>query len=182
MAFFDKWFGKKEEETRDSSTLSVKNLKTGDFIDYFMSSWEVKNVFHYDWGNNYSSLEYQLYNGKETLFLHVNDDLELELCITKAIAINKINPMLRNIVIDNDEPPSTLDFEGVTYIKQEESQGHVSEESEDFEESYAFVMWDYADKDDKKVLSIVRNGEQDIDAYVGENVDDFEFSNIIPKS
>lgn len=182
MALFDKWFGKKKEETRDSSSVTVADLRIGDFVDYFMKSWEVKEVFRYDWGNNDFTHEYQLFDGTETVFLHVEEDDQIELSLVRSISLNTVNPMLRNIIIDNDEPPATIDYEGKTYYKQEEAQGHVSADSEDNENHSAFISWDYTDKLEKRVLCIERSGEQEFDAFFGEYVESYEFSNIIPKS
>ncbi len=182
MALFDKWFGKKEEETRDASSVTIKDLEIGDIVDYFMKSWEVKEVFKYDWGNNNFTKEYQLFDGTETVFLHVEQDDQLELSLTRNISLNVVNPMLRQIIIDNDEPPTTIEHDNTTYFKQEEAQGHVSDASEGFEDGSAFVSWDYTDRKEKKIFTIVRSGEQEFDAYIGENVDSYEFSNIIPKN
>lgn len=182
MALFDKWFGKKEEDTRDSSKLSVVDLRVGDFVDYFMKSWEVREVFRYDWGNNDFTHEYQLFDGTETIFLHVEEDDELELSIARSVSLNTINPMLRNTIISEDEPPASIEFDGTTYFKQEEAQGHVTEDGEDNEHASAFISWDYCDRLEKKLLTIERHGEQEFDAFVGEYVEKYEFSNIIPKS
>ena len=182
MALFDKWFGKKEETTRDALSVTIKDLEIGDIVDYFMKSWEVKEVFKYDWGNNSFTKEYQLFDGTETVFLHVEEDDKVELSLTRSISLNVINPLLRSIIIDNDEPPATIEYSGTTYFKQEEAQGHVSDASEDFENESAFVSWDYTDRKEKKILTLERSGEQDFDAFIGENVDAYEFSNIVPKN
>ena len=51
MGFFDNLFGKKEKKEEEVDPLDIRltKLKAGYILDYDLSSWEVKEVYNYDW-------------------------------------------------------------------------------------------------------------------------------------
>lgn len=173
MGLFD-FLSKKKAPQAERTLLTMKK---GDIVDYYLKSWEVKSVGDYDWGNNIFSKEYELDSGDEKLFLHVTENMKCS--VTKQVPIAKINSELKNRIVGTDEPQREFSYNGDIYALFESGQGYYSEEAED---ASAFVSWDFTDKEEKKLISISRWGEMDIESFVGTFVEPLEFSNIIPKS
>ena len=180
MGFLDKLFNKKKEPTTFSGDLTIWDLKKGYLVDYFMESWEVRNQSTYDWGNNFISKEFELNNGKETIYFHVAKNNGFECSVTREVSLRKINSQLKEQIVDHDGPFKTLEYEGIKYYLEDEGEAHVSTTGENG--SSRMVSWDYEADNEKNILSIGRWGRTDIEAYIGEVVNDYEFSNIIPKN
>ena len=173
---------KKKVEEKYSGDLTVNDLKKGFFIDYFMKSWEITDEFEYDWGNNFSSKEFRLDAGDERMYMSVEDDDELKISISKKVPMTQVNPDLKAFIIEMDEPMKSFEYKGKKFYLSEESQGHYRNvEDGDGDDSWsAFVMWDFLDEKEEEFISISRWTEQNIEAFEGSYVGDYEFSNIIP--
>ncbi|MEO1099612.1 MAG: hypothetical protein AAFX57_17950, partial [Bacteroidota bacterium] len=62
MGLFD-FFKKKEKEPEyDVTNLKVSDLDHGFILEYDLKTWEVKEVYEYDWGNNNFSQEYMFHS------------------------------------------------------------------------------------------------------------------------
>ncbi|NBC82274.1 MAG: DUF4178 domain-containing protein [Bacteroidetes bacterium] len=170
--------GKKEEDQIDVTNLSLRDLRKGYIIDYFMQSWEVKEAYQYDWGNNFFSKEYLITNGKEKKYLHVEDDGELILSLTEDANILSIDKSLKSDIIAHDKPSSTINYKGKIFYMDEESQGYFRDMDNDYWSE--FVSWDFVDEEKKELIGLTRWGESEIEASVGIFVEEYEFSNIVP--
>lgn len=170
MGLFD--FFKKEKYSNKNITLN--DMSKGDIVDYFMKSWEVQQIFEYDWGNNIFSKEYTLNSGDEIIFLEIDGK---EISISKDIKISEIGNNLRKYIIENDAPQEKITYMGKDYFLQEENIGECYEPGS--EDVSNLINWIFVADDDKKFISIDRWGETDIEVSVGEYVEDIEFSNII---
>lgn len=178
MKFITKLFGKKAEPTIFSGDLTLWDLKKGYFLDYFLESWEIKDVYNYSWGNNFFSKEYELDNGKEVMFLHVLKENGFKCSLSKEVSIKSVNSQLKRQIIDYNEPFKDIEYLGKKYYLEEKHEAYVQKEG-DSEESF-LITWDYVTEDDKETISINKWGETDIESYKGENVKEIEFSNFIP--
>ncbi len=179
---FGKLFGKKdkEEEGRSALDMTIRDLKVNDFIDYELESWQVRHVYRYDWGNNFFTQEYQLDNGKEKIYVHIDDDDELEINVSKKAKIFQINDLLVDHIIEHEEPMKRFQYNDKTFYYDSESPGEVCEDGED--EWSQFINWEFTDEDETETITIQRWGEREFEAYVGKPAQEFEFSNIIPGS
>ena len=175
MGLFD-FFGKKKESKVD---YTVAEMNLGFMVEYFLKTWEVKKVYHYDWGNNFESIEYLLDSGDEKCYLSVEDNDELICMVSKKLEMNPIDPKLASQIVSADDAPQQLVFENKTYHRKSSGQGYCGENDDDEENWSKFVNWVYENEQD--FISIDRWGEEEFSAAKGSYVKEFEFSNILPK-
>jgi hypothetical protein len=169
---------KKDKSTYDPTNLSVRDLDKKWIVEYFMESYEVKECYRYDWGNNFFSKEYKLYNGRKTIFLHVEEEEDLTLSISEEASIMSIDKNLKSDIIADDKPAKTIVYKNKTYYLNNENQGYFQNLDEDFQSE--FVSWEFTDENEEEFISISRWGETDFSAAVGKYVKEYEFSNILP--
>ena len=178
MGLFDVF--KKKEESRGELTL--ENLQTGDLLEYFLKTWEVKKVYEYDWGNNEFTREYALDSGDDQVNLHISNDNPPVCSVSRKVSIVSVDNNLKAHIIKFDEPPQKVDYDGKSYYRQEEGQGYSREEGEGDDEWSEFVSWELVDDSGEHFISLERYGETDVDAYAGQYAKPFEFSNFLPRS
>jgi len=177
MGIFD-FLKKNKEETIIDYT--VNTLKKGYMLDYFLKTWEVKNVYIYDWGNNSYAREYFLHAGDESLYLYVEEDDELVSSVWRKIDVIDIQSDIIEIIKANDDAPQTISYNNSTFTKIESSLGHCMEEGD--EDNYdELISWTYQNKDNKELISVNRMGEEEFEFSLGNYVKEFEFSNILPR-
>lgn len=178
---FGNLFGKKKEE-RSYSDLTIYNLKKNDLLDYFMKSWLVEEITFYDWGNNDISKELLLDSGDQKLYLSLDSENTGNCTVSQSIELKNISPDIREHFRTSSETMSSITFQEKEYKLTEEAQGHSASEEESGEDDNwtPFVNFDYYDADEKEFISIVQLNEQHFEAYKGEIVKDYEFSNLIP--
>lgn len=170
---------KKNEPTYDSSNIRVQDLDIGFVFEYNLSTWVVKAVMEYDWGNENFSRELQVSNGSEMLFLGIEEDDELELSLMKKVKLRSIQNDLTDLLISQQEPPKTLNHEGVEYYLEEETPGYFRNitKKTDWEE---MRLWNFEDKTGKHLLSVEQWDEKEFEASIGISIEEFEISNILP--
>ena len=174
------FFKKKKAPTYDVTNLSLKDLNVGFIFDYDMKSWVVKEVYKYDWGNNNFTSEYKVDSGDEVAFLHIADEGELEISLSKSIRISKIDEAITDEIEKNEKPPRKIHFDEELYYLEEDAAGYfrdLSKETEDWEE---LVTWEYLNDEATKVLSITQWDIRNFEASAGLVLKEFQFSNIIP--
>lgn len=184
MGLFD-FFKKKDEQKPSRGNVTVRNLQEGDFIDYYLKSWQVKELYEYDWGNNFYSIEYKLDSGDEIRYLSVEEDDQLILMICEKVNPIAIDKNLKEHIIENDVPMKRLEYKGVTYYLSRESLGYCRDwaDDPDDEDNWSkLVTWEFLDETEKKFISVERWGEYEIDAAVGTIIQEYEITNIIPTS
>lgn len=181
MGFFDDLFGKKkkEEEAVDPLNIKLTELKRGYILDYDLSSWEVKEVYNYDWGDHFFTREYKIFNGKDSRYLHVEEDDELELTLSEKVKPASIDPEIPEYVEKHGHPPKKIIFKGIEYRFDSESPGYFNEEGKD-EQWVEHISWSYYDADEVHTLNIEQWGEREFEASVGKVIKAFEISNITP--
>ena len=174
------FFKKKKAPAYDVTNLSLKDLNVGFIFDYDMKSWVVKEVYKYDWGNNNFTSEYKVDSGDEVAFLHIADEGELEISLSKSIRISKIDEAITDEIEKNEKPPRKIHYSEELYYLEEDAAGYfrdLSKETEDWEE---LVTWEYMNDEATKVLSITQWDTRNIEASAGLILKEYQFSNIIP--
>ncbi|MTI32317.1 DUF4178 domain-containing protein [Xanthovirga aplysinae] len=185
MGVFDFFKKKKKEPEYDPSNITIRDLRKGFVLDYDLKTWEVKAEFEYDWGNNFFSREFKLDSGDEVVYLHLSEDDEIYLTISKKIKIRNLDEDLPEYIAQHEQPPKKLIFEGKTYFLDKESPGYFRdfENPGDKDEDWCeMISWEYYDSTEKLVLSVEQWGEREFEASYGKVVGEFSFSNILPSS
>ncbi len=180
MGLFDR-FKKDKTPDYDPTNIKITDLAQGFVFEYNMSTWEIKEEYEYDWGDNFFSKEYKITDGSETLFLSVEDDDELILVLSKKIKTRKITPDATDSIMKFNEAPREISYDGVTYYLEKESPGYFRDLSNDASDWDEFISWDYYDDDEKLYICIEQWDEREFEASAGIIIKEYEISNILPK-
>ena len=104
MGIFDLFKKKEKAPKYDVTDLKVTDLDQGFIFDYNMKSWQVKEVYQYDWGKNNFSKEYKIDSGDEVMFLEVEAGAELSLNVSKSIKIRQLGDDIIDKTIKKERP------------------------------------------------------------------------------
>jgi hypothetical protein len=174
--FFKKGNGEKQEET--FKELTLKSMEPGYYVDYDLKTWQVSAYNIYDWGAGDKSYEWQLVSSDETIYLELEIDDEEEWCISRKIGFGSLGAKVKNHIMENEDPPDEITYKGVTYYMEEMGGGKFLKGGNG--PGHQLVKWDYEDDSGDKYLSIEQWGEEDFEASVGEPVEEYQFTNILP--
>lgn len=179
MGIFD-FLKKDKEPDYDPNDIRVTDLRAGFILDYDLKSWQVKEAYEYDWGDQYFTREFLLDSGDEVVYLHIDDNEELELSICKKIKIRAVDTDLPEYILEHEQPPKKIVFEGKEYYLDRESPGYFSDEPENEASWTELISWDYYDKEETNLITIEQWGDKEFAAACGKVVKEYEISNILP--
>ncbi len=173
------WFKKKKEEEYDID-ITLSKMKEGYILDYDLKTWEVTEVNKYDWGNGVFSYEWELKSENETLYLEKEeDDDEVEWIAAKKVPFRSLDPGLGKYIQEKGDPPDEFNYNGVTYYIEDSGGGYFCKGGGD--QGAEFLFWDFVDQAEEKIVTIEQWAEERFEASVGKYVEEFEFSNILPR-
>jgi len=93
------------------------------------------------------------------------------------LAPSKIDGDLRGHLKTNEDPPDTLTVDGVTYAGESTAGGEFFKDGKG--PGREFLVWDY-ESEDGRSLSIEQWGDDEYEASLGQTVNEYQFSNILP--
>jgi hypothetical protein len=178
MGLFDRF--KKKESHYDSTNIRVHDLDVGFIFDYDLSTWEVKALYEYDWGDNFFTREYKIFNGSETIFLSIEEDDELLISVSNKMKVRQLGESLFDNLMAYQKVPPKITFEGREYFLEKESPGYFRDVASGDDNWTEFISWDYEDKEGEYLICIEQWGEKEFEASNGKYIDEFEISNILP--
>ena len=181
MGLFDIFKKKEEESSYNPTDISLSDLDKGFILEYDLKTWEVKEVYEYDWGNNNFTREYKLDDGSEVVFLHLEEDDEPFITVQKKVKLRAINEDLPETIEKKERPPKKLEYKNILFYRDSESAGYfkpADKEGDDWDE---VLSWDYYDENDEYVLEIEQWGDHEFEASFGKVAKVHEFSNILPR-
>lgn len=167
----------KKKPDYDPLSLQVTDLKKGFIFEYDLRSWEVKEEYTYDWGDNFFSKEYKIFDGSETRFLSVEEEDNLELAIHEKVRMSSFEEDIEGDIIRQQRPPKVIRYKDITFRLDEEAPGYFDDGSGKWVE---FISWDYYDAQEEYVLTIEQWEERTFEASFGKCIEAFEISNIFP--
>ena len=186
MVNFRKWMGKNDESEETLLELTLSTMKVGYLVDYDLNTWQVIGINDFDY-DGYPAREWELRYGDEVRFLERGeDDGRVEWTLTRRVDLSDVDEDMAGIILDDGEPPEVVSYEDRRYLAVEsssgvqrrvESAGGVDEDPDD--EGHEFVSWSYGGKDGR-VLFLVQRGERDFAAYEGAEVQEYQFTDILP--
>ncbi len=176
---FKSFFKKKEQEPEFDPLrdLTLSKLKVGYLLDYDMKSWTVTEFNKYDI-EGHEIFEWELTSSKEVVYLEREEDDEVYWSISKKIPIGKIEGGIRKYIIDNEDPPEQITLEGKSYYLDESGAGFFYKNG--LGRGIEFIYWSFVDDDEKNSVTIEQWGETEFEASVGKEVEEYQFSNILP--
>jgi hypothetical protein len=175
-----KLFGKKEtvSDPDPVSDLTLSNLKPGYYVDFDLKSWQVEARHYYDWGDGDITHEWQLKSHDETRYLEKDSDDEDTWSWSQRVPIGRIGSAIADHIINHDDPPEQIEYEGTMYYMDEMSGGQYFQNSQG--PGKDMLRWDFIDGSGRKFLSIEQWGEKAFEAAIGEAVEEYQFNNILP--
>jgi len=183
MVNFRKWFGGGDEETDDAPLdLTLGNLQVGWMVDYDLETWEVKGYNTYDY-DGFATREWELHSGRQVLFLELEeDDGQRRWTLSRSLALGELEEDVSAAIAAADEPPELVHWSGRAFNGVSSDAGEytrVSGGGSDTRARREFVAWTY-EADDGHLLFLSRYGEQDLVAYEGQRVEEYQFTDILP--
>lgn len=175
MDFFKKDRKEAFDPLRD---LELSKLRVGYYVDYDMKTWEVKAYRKYDFGEGYISEEWELLSGRAKWFLERSENDEVEWTFSRKIPMGAIEGDVRKHIIEHDDPPEQIVYDGKTYYLDEAGPGRMFEGDDPVGKE--FIYWDFIDEEDEQFVTIEQWGETEFEAAAGYYVEEYQFSNILP--
>jgi hypothetical protein len=175
---FKKKSDQKDEILDPLKDLTLKNLKTGYYVDFDMKTYQVTGRNIYDWGGGDKTYEWQLQSSDEVIYLEQESDDEDHWSISRKIPFGKLGAGIRKHILENEDPPEEVLYESTPYYLEEMGGGHFLKDGLPPEKP--LLKWDYVDDSGKHFLAIEQWGEEDFEASIGESVEEYQFSNILP--
>ena len=149
-------------------------------VDYDLKTWEVVAYNYYDWGGGDLSHEWQLKNGDgKVLFLEKESDDEDEWNLNQKIPFGRLGSKIKDQILEAGDPPNEIVFEGKTYYMEEMAGGHFHKDGQG--PGKELLRWSYEDDEGRGYLGIDQWGEEDFEASLGEPVEEYQFTNILPR-
>lgn len=179
MGIFD-IFKKDKTPDYDPNDLKIKDLRVGFMFDYDLKTWEIKEEYEYDWGDNYFTREYKMEAADDMAYLHIDFNDECFMTLSRKLKVRALGENIPEEIIENKHAPKTIEYQGVKYFLDKESPGYFSDDPEDDDSWTEFISWDYYDADTKLVACVEQWGARDFEASIGNVVQDFEITNILP--
>ena len=179
MGFFDKIktrLGMDEEEAPPE--LVLKNLQKGWLLDYDLKTWEVQAYNVYDWDGDLSH-EWQLMSGDEVRYLELETDDTDDWSFNRKIAFGRLGSGVKKSIQETGDPPSELELDGETFYLEEVAGGHFKKDGQG--QGQEVLRWSYENDPGNKYLGIEQWGENEFDASMGEPVEEYQFTNILPR-
>ena len=131
-----------------------------------------------DWGDNYFSKEYKIFNGAETWFLSVEEDDELELALTKKVKVRQLGNDIMSVLLTTQKPPAKITFEGKEFFLDGEAPGYFHDPLKGNDSWEEFISWNYEDDSENLLITLEQWDEQEFEASVGKFIEEYEISNI----
>ena len=181
VSFKKLWRREKEPEIDPLVDYTLDKMRIGFFVDYDLLTWTVTAMTSYD-NDGQQTEEWQLASGDQVRFLErAAEDGKVEWTLTRRISLRDVDGDVAGTILDEGEPPEQVRFEDGEYAAVESGSGTMVETGGASGESEAreFVSWSY-ESAGGRVLYVVQSGDRDFSAYEGENVEEYQFTNILP--
>lgn len=176
---FDFFKKKKKKEEIKLEDLVLSKLKPGFLVDYDMRPHKVMAQNHYKWEEGAVTYEWELKEGSETWFLErTEDDGEVEWSLCQKKPISMLEGDIADHIEEHEDPPEKVVYQGKTFYYEEDDVGELFRG--DAKEGLPFVVWDFNDEKGEEFLTIEQWGETKFDLTIGFEVEEYQFTNILP--
>ena len=168
---------KEESEALDPLSVTLSDLKPGYVLDYDLKTWQVTAQHYYDYEGDRVD-EWELSCGDDVAYLERAEDDSISWGLTRKIPVSNIEGNIRAHMSKYDDPPDEVTCNGVIYYGESSAVGSFHKDGGD--EGQEFIIWNYFDESGKLTLSLDQWDEDAYDASVGEVVEEYQFSSILP--
>nr|WP_256521672.1 DUF4178 domain-containing protein [Halobacillus sp. A5] len=154
-------FSKQQDQKQEVKERNALNLQIGDIITYDLVDYEVVGKITYRDGG-YEWFSYQLLEGKNIKWLAAEMDDELELGIYETIKL-PVNSF-----------PAKMEYESMTYHKDEEGEAHVVGEGRSKNVNGQTIRYaEYLSEDEETYLSLESWGSE-VEVSYGFDIEEYE--------
>ncbi len=157
--------------------LVLGRMKVGFLVDYDLATWTVTAYNRYDFDGD-AVKEWELTEGHEKRYLERWEDDGVGWSLSKKIPIGSIDGDVRRQIIDNDDPPSRVTYQGIEYFLESSSAGYMMSGGDGAREE--LIKWEFLGEEGDKLLTIEQWGETELEASAGKPVAEYQFENILP--
>lgn len=178
MGILDFFKKNKDKDMLSVTDLTLSDLEKGYMVDYDLKTWEVMAHNWYDWGGRDITHEWQLKGIDEVVYLERESDDTDDWSLNRKLPFAQLGPEVKKHLIETGDPPDEIVFEGVTYYLEETAGGHFYKDGQS--PGKEMLRWSYEDDTEERYLGIEQWGEQDFDASIGQPVEEYQFTNILP--
>ena len=178
MGLMDRMFGRKPADQAPDplADLVLEKLKVGYLVDYDLQTWQVTGYCRYTFsGMDRSVEEWELAAGGERRYLELADG---GWSLSRTISIGDIDGDIRRHILDNDDPPARIVFEGAEYHLDACYGGHMFPDGKGAGEQ--MIRWEFLDAAEKNFVGIEQHGETEFAAAAGFVVEEYEFTHLLP--
>lgn len=170
---------KKEDDETNLDDLVLSRMKPGFLVDYDDKTYQVTGRNYYKWEEGGRTDEWELKLGSEMVYLERSEeDGEVEWSLSRKLPISALEGDIAKHIVDDEDPPEKVTCEGVAYCFEEDDVGEYFKGGGSA--SMKFVVWDFADESESKFLSIEQWGETRFDVTLSHEVEEYQFTNILP--
>ena len=174
---FRRIFGKDKEEAPQWDEPTLATLAVGCILDFDLTTWEVIAKAKYDYDGFYSN-EWTLLSGDSVRFLEGYEEHgRMHWTLTREVQWSSLDEKIGVQIVEEGDPPEAVQYEGISYQAVESSPGLYYEGEK--KTGREFVNWSYGGTGGA-VLFISQWGEREFSAFVGHEVEEYQFSNILP--
>ncbi|MFT5370128.1 MAG: hypothetical protein ACI8V2_005107 [Candidatus Latescibacterota bacterium] len=172
-------FRKKEDESEsiDPLDITLSNLEPGYVLDYDLKTWQVSAHHYYEYDGDRVD-EWELSSADEVAYLECAKDDGFTYTFTRKIRVSELDADIPAHVSENEDPPDEIIHNHITYEADSSSIGRYFKDGQGTGDE--FIVWDYLDDSEKRTLSIEQWTDDQFEASVGEIVEDYQFTNILP--
>ena len=167
---------RKINKETEISKMTIKDFEVGVLFDYKNETWEVIAQTQYDWQRGNTDTLYQVQNSQNaTILLLVCQDMAVystwleERLPYHELAKNNLNKAHQGL-------PLEFEFRDKLFLKESLSSGH---EFVGTNQGQSIKEWKYISEDSTETLRILEHEDEDIFAFLGKKIEEFEFSNIL---
>ncbi len=170
-------FKKKRDESDPVVDFTLSDLKPGYVVDYDLKTWKVTAQNYYDYDGDRVD-EWELTCADDVVYLEREEDDGLCWTLSRKVPISRLDGDPQSHVVEHEDPPEEVTCNGVTYFAESSDAGEFYKDGAD--PPRELIVWEYLDDSERKTLSIEQWGEDDYEASIGEIVEEYQFSDILP--
>ncbi|HQU73952.1 MAG TPA: DUF4178 domain-containing protein [Calditrichia bacterium] len=180
MGFFDRFKKDADDDGFDPLDLQLSRLRVGYLVDYDLKTWEVKAYNRYDFGEGQFADEWELQADGQSVYLNREKDDEEYWSLSKKLPLGAIEENIKKHIMENEDPPNQITVKGQTYYLDASAPGYLLKGG--YGPRVPFIVWEFIDEEDRNFVTIEQWDESEFEASIGFEVEEYQFSNILPGS
>lgn len=141
-------------------------------------SWQVVYEGQYDWDDQQSEKEYKVIDENDRAgFLFARYEKgQWKSFMTQPVNMYSIHEQLEEEIFGRQRPFNILEWDGVTYYRENEKKGYFFDLEQDFSAAQEVKIWEYFDSSRENYLRIKQLDKKNFQAFVGERLSNYDLT------